>query len=133
MLAAISACSGKSPFGDADAMDFTDLKDYVALSKEAIDLLKAAWNVLPESDQRDDAQRKLEAAAALLVRSDARLAKDLGYRMCQCTFPPQIMLWVETENAWVCRNVACGSKVARTRTREWEEEQDQIKTRKTRR
>ena len=104
-------------------MEFTDLKDYVSLSKEALGLLKAAYSVLPKGAQRDDAEKKLEAAVALLARSDARLAKDLGYKMCQCTFPPQVMLWVEAENAWKCQNEPCGAKITRTRTREWEEEQ----------
>jgi hypothetical protein len=133
MLATISACSGKPPSGDADAMEFTDLKDYVALSKDAIDLLTAAYRAMPQGSQRDDVEKKLEAAAALLARSDARLAKDLDYKMCQCTFPPQIMLWAETENAWICRNDACGSRVTRVRTREWEEEQAAAKPRKARR
>ena len=103
-------------------MDMTDLKDYVAVSKDALDLLKAAYGALPKGSQRDEIEKKVEVAAALLARSDAKLAKDLGYKMCQCTFPPQVMLWREAEKAWICQNENCGAKVQRVFTREAEEQ-----------
>lgn len=92
-------------------MDFTDLKDYVALSKEAIDLLKAAYSALPKGEQREKAEKAVHAASDLLARSDAKLAKDLGYKMCQCTFPPQTMLWRESECAWICPRPECSHKI----------------------
>jgi hypothetical protein len=94
-------------------MDFTDLKDYVSLSKDALDLLRSAYDALPKGDQRDKAEKAVEAAATLLARSDAKLAKDLGYKLCQCTFPPQPMLWREAETAWVCPRRECGHKIGR--------------------
>ena len=94
-------------------MDFTDLKEYVSTSKDALELLRAAYRVLPKGEQRDKAQEAVEAAATLLARSDAKLAKDLGYKLCQCTFPPQPMLWREAEGALVCPNTQCGHKIAR--------------------
>jgi hypothetical protein len=30
--------------------------------------------------------------------------------MCQCTFPPQPMLWRQAEGAFVCQNPACGRR-----------------------
>ncbi len=90
-------------------MELSDLKDWFGLSKEAIELMKAAYSVLPKGKEREEAEKKVEAAAALLARSDAKLARDLGYKMCQCTFPPQIMLWKEAQSAWMCPNAECGS------------------------
>ena len=29
-------------------------------------------------------------------------------KLCDCTFPPQIMLWQEARKAHVCPNEACG-------------------------
>ena len=34
----------------------------------------------------------IEKAEKALRASEAELAKALGYKLCQCTFPPQIML-----------------------------------------
>lgn len=47
---------------------------------------------MPKGAAKDEAEQKLKAADEALRRSDAKLAKDLGYKLCQCTFPPQIML-----------------------------------------
>ena len=43
-----------------------------------------------------------------MKRSDAALAQKLGYNLCQCQFPPSIMLWRERQSAYVCQNAECG-------------------------
>jgi predicted nucleic-acid-binding Zn-ribbon protein len=52
-----------------------------------------------------------------IAKADA--AKSLGHVLCQCTFPPQIMLWSETCKAHVCPNFDCvrteGKEPARPR------------------
>lgn len=110
-------------------MEFSDLKYYVSLSKDALDLLKAAYGALPKGAQRDKVEEKVKAAADLLSRADAKLAKDLGYRMCQCTFPPQIMLWREAERVWACPNANCGSKIKSAALIESESEGNRVKAR----
>jgi hypothetical protein len=47
----------------------------------------------------------------MLRRADAKLAKELGYELCQCEFPPRIMLWREGERSYVCTNAACVRKI----------------------
>jgi hypothetical protein len=74
-------------------MDFTDLNEYVSFSKNALDLLKSATSFLPKSPQRDGAEAAIKAAGDALSRSDAKLAKELGFRLCECTFPGLPMLW----------------------------------------
>ena len=96
-------------------MDFTDLKDYVSLTKDALDLLKAGYSALPKGEQRDKAEKVVMRAADLMARSDAKLAKDLGYRMCQCTFPPQPMLWRQSEGVFACQRPECGHAISRNR------------------
>jgi len=90
---------------------FQDVADYIRLSKEAIDLARSAWTLLPKGEKRDEAERKLHAAEEALKRSDAALAQKLGYQLCQCTFPPQIMLWREQEGLSRCPNTLCGRTI----------------------
>lgn len=89
-------------------MDFTDLADYIRVSKDALDLLKGALSLMPKDAQRDEIERKLVAAEDALRRSDAQLAKELGYQLCKCTFPPQIMLWKQLQSRFACPNPECG-------------------------
>jgi hypothetical protein len=57
---------------------------------------------------KDALQNKITEAEDALKRSDGKLAKKLGYKLCRCTFPPQIMLWKEAQKAHVCPNPECG-------------------------
>ena len=78
--------------------------------KDSLDLMRAGWSLLPKSDKKkEEAGLALERAEAALKRSDAALAQTLGYQLCQCTFPPQIMLWNEELQQTACPN--CGRKI----------------------
>ena len=48
--------------------------------------------MLPDGSKAEDAQKQIELAEEALQASKAQLAKSLGYKLCQCSFPPQIML-----------------------------------------
>ena len=54
--------------------------------------MKATVDLMPVSTERNSAEEKLDEAAENLAFAEAELAKALGYKLCQCTFPPQIML-----------------------------------------
>ena len=91
-------------------VQFQDIAEYIRASKDCLDLLRAAWSLLPKSEKRNEAEHKLRIAEEALTRSDAALAQKLGYQLCQCTFPPQIMLWNEAQKHTACSN--CGRKIA---------------------
>lgn len=91
-------------------MDYQDISEYIRLGKDGMELLKSAISYLPKGPKRDEAEKKVLDAEQLLKRSDAKLAKDLGMRLCECTFPPQPMLWKEHEKAYVCQNPDCGRR-----------------------
>jgi len=74
------------------ATDFQDFAEFLNVGKGTVDLLKSAASLLPVGKNRDEIEQKVQAAAALLARNDAKLAKELGYSLCRCTYPPQIML-----------------------------------------
>jgi hypothetical protein len=94
-----------------DSGIFQDLAQYVHFSKETLDLLRAAGGLLPKSEKRAEAEQKIAAAEDALKRADAALAQKLGFQLCRCTYPPQIMLWHEREKVMKCPNPDCGRTI----------------------
>lgn len=88
-----------------------DLLEWAPAAKSALDLLKAASAFLPKGADKEAAEAKIKEAETILQRADAKLAQELGYSLCRCTFPPQIMLWDEARKADVCP--ACGHSIVR--------------------
>ena len=80
-------------------MNLLEIGEAFSAGKSAIELIKSAAGLLP-SRQRDDALEKASQAEGALLAAEARLAKEFGYKLCRCIFPPQIML-EEAEDA-VC-------------------------------
>ena len=66
---------------------------FIEASKKAIDLFKDASALLPDSEAKTQINETITAAERELALSEAAMAKELGYQLCQCTFPPQIMLF----------------------------------------
>jgi hypothetical protein len=85
------------------------------LGKTSLDMLRSAWNLLPKGETKDEIEHELVEAEKALNESKAKLARDLGYKLCQCTFPPQIMLWQDSINSHVCPNPACNHRIERPR------------------
>jgi hypothetical protein len=91
-------------------MSLKDISEFAVAGKSVIDLFRSAYALLPKGSDREKIESTVKEAEDGLRRSDAELAKALGYPLCQCTFPPQIMLWREAEGAWVCQHNECGHK-----------------------
>jgi hypothetical protein len=72
-------------------------------SKDIIALLKGRSG--------DEAEQKIKAAEEALKRADVALAQKLGFKLCDCTFPPQIMLWHEKEKVTKCPRTECGHTI----------------------
>ena len=73
-------------------MAISDLSDYLTATKAVIDIFKSIKSELPQGPKADESQEQIERAENALKAAEAQLAKELGYQLCQCTFPPQIML-----------------------------------------
>jgi hypothetical protein len=81
---------------------------YFTAAKTALDILKGVRELMPKGTKSEEAGKKLEEAEKSLKLSEAELARGLGYRICRCTFPPEIMLWNEQEKASFCAK--CGHR-----------------------
>jgi hypothetical protein len=89
-------------------MTAPDWLAYITAAKSVLDIFKGIRSELPKGPDADKVQRQIEKAEAALKSSDAELAKNLGYRLCKCKFPPEIMLWHTDERADICP--ACGDR-----------------------
>jgi hypothetical protein len=88
-------------------MDIQDIVGWVEASKNAVELLKSAYALLPKGRERDEIADKVKLAEQILQRSDAKLAKELGLHLCDCTWPPQIMRWKQAIRERECPNPEC--------------------------
>jgi len=69
-----------------------ELKAALSLFSSALSAIKATKDLLPDSKEKEAASLSLEVAERAASLAEADIAKALGYQLCQCTFPPQIML-----------------------------------------
>lgn len=64
----------------------------LALLKNALGLVKEANELADDSPKRKAAEIALVQAEQQMRLAESRAAMELGYNLCQCTFPPQIAL-----------------------------------------
>ncbi|MBI3813859.1 MAG: hypothetical protein HY279_05255 [Nitrospinae bacterium] len=75
----------------------TAVKSTLSLLKNAIGLVKDAKDLLPAGNEKTVITQTLEEAEKAAKLAEVQIAKSLGYNLCQCTFPPQIMLSIGYE------------------------------------
>lgn len=83
-----------------------------------IDLLKNAANQLPQGEQKSSVEGKVKEAERALGLANAEMGHALGYQLCQCSWPPQIMVTIGAaekgkEEQVKCPN--CGKVVSRAK------------------
>lgn len=82
-------------------VDLASLSSGLALAKSGFDtlrtavgLVKDAQGILPAGEKKDVVGRSLEEADRQIRLAEAQIARGLGYKLCQCEFPPAPMLLV---------------------------------------
>jgi len=73
-------------------MDATAIMGGIGLVRGAIELLRDAKDLVPGSQKAKAIELALKQAEQALQHAEIRLANDLGYNLCKCTFPPQVAL-----------------------------------------
>jgi hypothetical protein len=74
------------------SVDFQAINLSINLFHEALESLKALKDLFPKGSKREQIESKLGEAEKKVALSEAQLALLLGFKLCKCTFPPQIML-----------------------------------------
>lgn len=64
----------------------------LSLLSEAIGLVKKTKEVLPESEDKAAIEKSLQEADKAAKLAEVQIAQALGYNLCKCMFPPQVML-----------------------------------------
>ena len=59
--------------------------------KEAIGLVHSANDQLPIGEPQKAIQQKVEEAERLIQAGHAAVGQSLGFQLCHCTWPPQVM------------------------------------------
>ena len=63
----------------------------LAVLKEAICLVHSANDQLPAGEPQKAIQQKVEEAERLIQVGHAGVGESLGFQLCHCTWPPQVM------------------------------------------
>lgn len=75
-----------------------------------IALLKQTKDLLPDDAKKKAVEQSLEEVEKKSKLAEAQVAQALGYRLCRCTFPPQIMLRIgRQQNVEAFRCPICGN------------------------
>jgi hypothetical protein len=68
------------------------LKSGLGLLTDVLKAVKGLRDLLPKGKERDQIESKVADAEKQFALAESKIASSLGYQLCQCTFPPQIML-----------------------------------------
>ena len=78
-------------------MDILALKSALDLGRKALEIVKQTKELLPNGTKKDTAKKTLDEAETAFKLAESKIAQELGYQLCRCTWPPQIMLSIEHE------------------------------------
>lgn len=81
--------------------------DYLRAARAILSLFDKIRTQLPSAAHQSELKEQIALAETALKTTEAELAKKLGYRICRCTFPPQVMLWHQARRKDICAR--CGN------------------------
>jgi hypothetical protein len=111
---AIVSANANAAFAVSSGEDFMTVPDWLnwlTAAKTTMEIFKGIKSELPQGQKADEAERQIEKAEVSLRSSEIELAKAVGYNLCQCTWPPQVMLWREQDKVFRCPNPQCGRTI----------------------
>jgi hypothetical protein len=71
-------------------MDLSAITEMFGLFRSALGAVRDVKGLLPAHQQKP-IEETLQKAELVAMTAEAKLAAELGYRLCRCTWPPQIM------------------------------------------
>jgi hypothetical protein len=88
-------------------MATSEWTDYLRAARAVLSLFDKIGTQLSSESERSQLKDHIALAETALKTTEAELAKKLGYRICRCTFPPQVMLWHQARRKDLCAR--CGN------------------------
>lgn len=91
-------------------IDFKMISEGIGMVRSVVEIIKTILTILP-TKERHEAALMLQKAEERLGVSEAKVAEGIGYQLCRCTWPPQIMLYAgdaeygEKSRCPVCKRI----------------------------
>lgn len=79
----------------------------LATIKSAVESLKAAKDPLPVGETKTAITQKIEEVEHAIQLANAEMGQSLGYKLCQCTWPPQVMRSLSYSEEFHTEEVKC--------------------------
>ena len=93
-------------------VDLNSLSTGLSSLSSVISSVKTLAGML-SNKQKEDITRQLNRIEEQFQMSKTQIAQALGYELCRCTFPPQIMLYAgDTDYGERSRCPKCGREVS---------------------
>lgn len=73
-------------------MSLKTFKEGILMIQSAVSVIRSVKDFFPKGSKSQELEDALTKAENKLKLSEATFAKDLGYPLCKCTWPPQIMI-----------------------------------------
>jgi hypothetical protein len=96
-----------------DPATWASIKQAIGTIRDAVGLARDVKQFLPPSKQEENIAHSLDTADRAIDLAEVQIAKGLGYNLCQCAFPPKIMLkngMCEQTGREIFSCQACGSE-----------------------
>lgn len=99
--------------------DIKEIMEGIGYFKSVLSTIKEVITIWPKSKEKQISQSlqeistRVQLAEVQLAKAELQLAKGLGYELCKCTWPPQIMLFTgEAQYGEKFRCPACGRETS---------------------
>jgi hypothetical protein len=89
-------------------LDLESIKQALGAFGTALNILRQAKDLLPDSPKKEEVNSAIETAARQFKIAEAQVAQSMDYELCKKHFPPEIMLLVD-DKVWKCP--ACGNEI----------------------
>lgn len=80
------------------------IKTFFDISKSLVNFFKQCKESLPIGKNKENVEKEIAIAERQLEVAESEIAQKLGYPICHCKFPPEIMLCHDKGLVYKCPN-----------------------------
>ena len=79
--------------------DIKEITEVIGALKLVVSTIKEFIGILPKSKKKE-VDQSLQELSKKLELAEPQIAKGLGYELCKCKWPPQIMVFYRRGTIW---------------------------------